>query len=91
MPDVFSADEQLIAEALLYARKLQEYLWQELSFSHMRFNREEWRVVFQKRVDKIASLDLSNPSAKVELRKRLVQQAALSIKALAILDAESRE
>lgn len=41
--------------------------------------------MFQKRVDAIAEIRPSSASAVVELRKRLLQQAALSIKALVVL------
>lgn len=45
-------------------------------------------MVFQKRVDKIANINFEHPHYKVELRKRVLQQAALSIAALNLLDSE---
>jgi hypothetical protein len=82
----FTKDEQLIAEAILEGRKIQEYLWQELSLLRRPFNPDQWESVFQKRVDKISQLDIGNKSNKVELRKRILQQAALSVLALRVLD-----
>ena len=82
----WTEDEKIIAEAILHGRKVQEYLWQELSLSHSEYDSRMWVKVFQKRVDKISELKPDNPSNKVELRKRILQQAALSVLALKILD-----
>lgn len=41
---------------------------------------------FQKRIDKITVINIEYINYKVELRKRILQQAALSIAALQILD-----
>lgn len=86
----YNKEEKLIAESIMYARKVQEYIWQELSYTRERyiFNTNHWVRAFQKRVDKIQSIDTNHASYKVELRKRLLQQAALSIAALQILDNE---
>lgn len=85
-------DEQLILEAMFNGRRIQEYLWQELSLSmEERYDPAQWKKVFQKRIDKIEQLDMSNPMAKVELRKRILQQATLSIIALKVLDREMAE
>lgn len=80
-------DENLIKEALLDARKVQEFLWQELSLQNdSEFNANIWACVFQKRVNKISEINPSHPNAKVELRKRVLQQCALSIVALKVID-----
>lgn len=81
----FSEDVQLVAEAVCEARRIQEFIWGDESRSQMPYDAQAWRTIFQKRVDAIATLDLSKPSAVVELRKRLLQQAALSIKAMVAL------
>jgi len=81
-------DEKLILEALLEARKVQDYIWQDLSLLHKPYNVKAWASVFSKRVNKICQIDNNNPHAKVELRKRVLQQAALSIMALKVLDNE---
>ena len=82
----FTKDEELIKEALIEARKIQEYIWQELSMLKKPYDPLQWAIVFQKRVDKIYDLKLNNTSNKIELRKRVLQQAALSILALRVLD-----
>ena len=46
---------------------------------------EEWRRMFVKRYNKIFAIDSTNPHAIVELKKRLLQNAALCIALLAIL------
>ena len=84
----FSQDEQLIAQAIAEARHIQEFIWGDESLSQKPYDTEAWRKVFQKRVDCIADVDMSSPSAKVELRKRLLQQVALSIKALVVIGVE---
>ncbi len=80
--------EQIIFDAIVAGRTVQDFLWGELSLSKENYleNREDWTRVFQKRVDKISHIDFTHPSAKVELRKRLLQQAALSIQAIEVLD-----
>lgn len=82
----YSEDEQIIAEAILEARKVQEYIWGEMSLLERPYVPEVWASVFQKRVDKISELNTDNQSCKIELRKRVLQQAALSILALKVLD-----
>lgn len=86
--EALTGEEQIIFDALLQSREIQEYIWQELSLSKKPFieNQATWIDVFQKRVYKIAQIDASHPSYKVELRKRILQQAALSICALKVLD-----
>lgn len=83
-PD-YTEEEQLIHEALMDARKLHEFLMGDM-IDHKEFSIDYWIPVFEKRVDKIKIIDPSNPMAKVELRKRILQQAILSIKALKLLE-----
>ncbi len=87
----YDQEEKLIAEAIMDARKVQEYIWQDLSFTKKPYTdmMERWVIQFQKRVNKIIVIDTQTPNFKVELRKRLLQQAALSIAALKVLDNES--
>jgi hypothetical protein len=82
----FTLEEKIIAEAIIEARKVQEYIWQETSAFHRPINYTDWGPIFQKRVDKILEINCDNPHYKIELRKRMLQQAALSILALRILD-----
>ena len=82
-------DEKIIAEAILHGRKVQDYLWQEISLLKKPYEPILWEKVFQKRVDKISEIDVNSASHKVELRKRILQQAALSVMALLVLDSDS--
>jgi len=83
----YSKEEKIIAEAIIDARKVQEFIWQNCSLLHfsLESEKEKWVEIFQKRVDKINEINFNNPHCKIELRKRLLQQAALSILALRIL------
>lgn len=83
--DIDCKEEKQIAEAIVAARKMQEFLWGEYNGQ---WNIEEWRRMFRKRIQKIDDIDPANPHAKVEMRKRLVQNAALSIALLRIIDEE---
>lgn len=74
-----------IYTAIRQAREIQEFIWDNQSISQETFDQKKWHRLFQKRVDAISELDLNNPGAIVLLRKRLLQQAALSIKALEVL------
>ena len=42
--------------------------------------------MFRKRIKKIDDIDVNNPHAIIEMRKRLMQNAALSIALMKILD-----
>lgn len=79
-------DETIIQEALLAARKVQEFLWDDYSLLHQPYDPDIWHMVFQKRLNKIGEVQDITGSGKVELRKRLLQQAALSIAAIRVLD-----
>ena len=84
----FTDDERIIAEAIADARRVQEFIWGEHSLRLRPYDAEAWRRVFQKRVDSIAELNMTQPCAAVMLRKRLLQQAALSIAALITIERE---
>ena len=77
-----SMEEQFLAESIIAARKIQTMLWGEANGS---WGLEEWRRMFVKRFNKIDMIDPKNPHAIVELKKRLMQNAALSIALMAIL------
>ena len=76
-------EEKQIQEAIIASRKVQEYLWGEYNGQ---WNIEEWRRMFRKRIQKIDDIDENNPHAIIEMRKRLLQNAALSIALMKILD-----
>lgn len=79
-------DERVMIEVLLDCRKVQEHIWGELSEALRPYRPEVWERVFQKRVDKIKQIRAEGTMSKIELRKRLLQQATLSINAIAVLD-----
>lgn len=74
--------EVMLWEAMVQARGIQEYLWADQSWVDRPFIPEEWADLFRKRVNAISNLDLDNVSYKVEMRKRLLQLASLSLKAI---------
>lgn len=86
--DELNQTEQIVLQAIHDGRGVQKFLWKELSLTHYPYevNADIWAAVFQKRVDKIKQINFNHPNASVELRKRLLQQATLSIQALLVLD-----
>ena len=76
-------EEQALIEAIRAARTVQTYLWGEANGS---WGIEEWRRMFRKRVAKLDEVRCNNPHASVEMKKRLLQTAALSIALMAIID-----
>lgn len=78
-----STTEENLKEAIIAARVVQEFLWGK---SNGAWGIEEWKRMLRKRVAKIDEVNRSNPHAKVELKKRVLQQAAISIALLTILD-----
>jgi hypothetical protein len=76
-------ESKAMAEALVAARTVQTFLW---GAANGAWGVEEWRRMFRKRVAKIESISPDNPHAGVELRKRLLQTAALSIALIGIID-----
>ena len=80
---MFSKEEKQIKEIIIASRKLEEYLWGEFNGQ---WNIEEWRRMFRKRIKKIDDIDVNNPHAIIEMRKRLMQNAALSVALMKILD-----
>jgi len=50
------------------------------------WNLEEWKRMFKKRIVKIDDIDPDNPHAKIEIKKRVLQNAALCIALLNIID-----
>lgn len=75
-------EEKFIADAIVSARKIQTFLWGQ---SNGAWGLEEWRRMFIKRFHKINAIDPKNPHAIIELKKRLMQNAALSIALMTIL------
>ena len=80
---MYTDEEKQIREVIIASRKLEEYLWGEYNG---KWNIEEWRRMFKKRIQKIDDIDVNNPHAIIEMRKRVMQNAALSIALMKILD-----
>lgn len=80
---MYTDEEKQIIEVIIASRKLEEYLWGEYNG---KWNIEEWRRMFGKRIQKIDDIDVNNPHAIIEMRKRFMQNAALSIALMKILD-----
>lgn len=80
---VLKEEENYLFDSIMSARKVQEFLW---GFVNAEWGLEEWRRMFRKRIQKIDDIDMSNPHWKVELKKRLLQNAALCVALLALLD-----
>jgi hypothetical protein len=76
-------EEEILYDAILSARKVQEFLWGE---NNSDWDIDEWRAMFQKRWVKIASIEPANPHGIIELKKRLLQNAALCLALLSILE-----
>jgi ABC-type transport system substrate-binding protein len=76
-------EEQALAEAIQSARVVQEFLWGKPNDS---WGLEEWKRMFRKRVVKLEEVQRDNPHAEVELKKRLLQLAALSIALLGVIE-----
>lgn len=68
--------EDIIKEVLLQACGVQDFLWGDRE--HV-MTLEQMIPVLQKRIDKLEDIHSGNRHAKVEIRKRLLQLAAVSI------------
>jgi hypothetical protein len=78
-----AAEEQYITEAITAARKIQEFLWGELN---AKWDIEEYKRMLRKRMAKIDDIDIANPHALVELRKRVLQNTAIGVALLLKID-----
>ena len=76
-------EERYLFDAIISARKIQQFLW---GFVNNEWGLEEWRRMFRKRLKKIDDIDPSNPHWKVEMKKRVLQNTALGIALLALID-----
>ena len=74
---------QTISEVLRAARLIQEFLWADMNED---CGLEEFKRMFRKRLVKIDAIDMANPHWKVELKKRLLQTAAISVNMITKLE-----
>ncbi len=77
-----SEEERHLFDAVMSARKIQEFLWGEYND---KWGLEEWKRMFRKRLHKIDDIDAANPHAMIELRKRLLQNTALGVALLRLI------
>ena len=76
-------EKMALAAAIEAARQVQTFLWGE---ANGEWGLEEWLRMFRKRVAKLEEVKKDNPHAAVELKKRLLQTAALSVALIGIID-----
>jgi hypothetical protein len=82
MPDL-TLEELKMIEVMKAARTIQEFLWGEMNKD---CGLEEFKRMFRKRVAKIDEVQIDNPHWKVELRKRLLQTAAIAVNLIQKID-----
>ena len=70
------SEEETILEVIKAARTIQDFLWSDMN---VRAGLEEFKRILGKRVIKIDEIQCSNPHWKTELKKRLLQIAAISV------------
>lgn len=75
-----------ILEALRHAREVQEFLWND---APGQYDMATWIEILEKRIAKLHELDLGRAHYDVELRKRVLQIAAVSIRWLENLDRDN--
>ena len=71
-----TAEELIVKDILISARKIQEFLWGEMN-NEAGF--EEYKRMLRKRLIKIEQIKLDNPHWKIEMKKRLLQITGISI------------
>jgi len=76
-------EDETITAVLRAARLIQEFLWADMNED---CGLEELKRMFRKRVAKIDAIDMSNPHWKVELKKRVLQTAAISVNLITKLE-----
>lgn len=77
-----------ILDKIRYTRIIQNYLWGSHTYTSVdSTNIEGWLSIFEKRIIKIRQIDFNRgESSKVELKKRLLQLAAVAVKALEVME-----
>lgn len=78
-----TSEEETAKLTILAARTIQTFLWGK---SNGEWGLEEWKRMFRKRVAKLDAISEENPHAAVELKKRLLQTAALAVALIAVVE-----
>ena len=76
---VFTNEEMIIGEVIVSARKIQEFLWKNMNNEA---GLEEYKRMLRKRLSKIENINTDNPHWEIELKKRLLQIAAISVQVI---------
>jgi hypothetical protein len=79
----FKDEEKNIIKVIKAAREVQEFLWRDMNDEA---GLEEFKRMFRKRVSKLEKINMSNPHWKIELKKRLLQVAAISVNLITKID-----
>lgn len=77
-----------ILDKIRYARIIQNYLWGSHTYTTVDSSTiTGWLGIFDKRLSKIGNIDFNNEEgSKVELKKRILQLAAVAVKALEVME-----
>jgi hypothetical protein len=81
-------ESYIIFMAIKNARYIQDFLWGKKKLGYPDF--EEMKLIIRKRIHKIEMINPKHHNAVVELRKRLLQNAAVSVAFLALIKDEER-
>lgn len=76
-------EDERIYRIVKAGRKLEDWLWGDLNGE---WGLEEWKRMITKRAHKIVKVNTDNPHWKIELKKRLLQNACVSIALMGRLD-----
>ena len=79
----FTTEEIYLFQSIKAAREIQDFLWGDYN---IKWNLEEWKRMFKKRMVKIDHINPDNPHAKIEFRKRILQNTAVGISLLRRLE-----
>lgn len=81
--DDLGEEEAALGDVIRASRTVQDFLWGRQNDV---WDLEEWRRIFRKRVVKIDEIDPANPYALIELKKRLLQTAALAVAMITLIE-----
>jgi hypothetical protein len=81
----FTDEEIILIETVKAARTVQQFLWGKYND---KWGIEEWLRMFRKRCAKLEEIKKENPHATIELKKRLLQTAALCVALIGIVNKE---
>lgn len=76
-------ERETIIEVLESARTIQEFLWGDMNTG---CDIEEYKRMFRKRVAKLDAITADNPHWRVEMKKRLLQTAAVAVNLITQID-----